>query len=179
MFKFWVASVIMISLICGLVFLSVQQVLRIGANDPQIQMAEDTAYSLARGQSIPTDFVTVDPSQSLAPFVITYDKKGDVTSSSAILNGRTPMLPPDALNSALIKGEQRFTWQPEPQVRIAAVVVPFSGKKSGFVLVGRSLREVEKREDSQLVYVLGAWIACVFVISFAYLFSLFSFDKKR
>ncbi len=38
-----------------------------------------------------------------------------------------------------------MTWQPERRVRIATVVVRYEGRESGFVLAGRSLREVEER----------------------------------
>ena len=67
---------------------------------------------------------------------------------------------------------RRLTWQPTPDVRIAAVTVYFSDSdqsiattssssvklRSGFVLVGRSLREVEARER-QLGFIMGVgWI---------------------
>jgi hypothetical protein len=41
-------------------------------------------------------------------------------------------------------------------VRIAAVIVPYDG---GFVLAGRSLREVEKRELQVQGFAAAAWIA--------------------
>jgi hypothetical protein len=51
------------------------------------------------------------------------------------------------------------TWQPAPNVRMATVVVPYSGSNvSGFVVAGRSLREVEVREASLTKMVGLAWI---------------------
>jgi hypothetical protein len=50
-------------------------------------------------------------------------------------------------------GEDRITWQPEPGVRIAAVVTRFAGNDSGFVLAGRNMREAQKREDLVLALV--------------------------
>jgi len=51
------------------------------------------------------------------------------------------------------------SWQPAPGVRIASVIVPISVNDDGFVLAGRSLREVEYRVD-QLTLKLGlGWLA--------------------
>jgi hypothetical protein len=55
-------------------------------------------------------------------------------------------------------GQDRVTWQPEPGVRIAAVVVRYQGAQPGFVLAGRSLREVEVREDNAELIAGVAWI---------------------
>jgi len=55
-----------------------QQVLRMSANDPQIQMAEDAAQRLNAGEDaerIVPDH-KVDMAASLAPFVIIYDDSG-------------------------------------------------------------------------------------------------------
>jgi hypothetical protein len=45
--KYWLLIVIIVTGICGLIYGVVQQDIRQGANDPQIQMAEDAA-SLCR-----------------------------------------------------------------------------------------------------------------------------------
>jgi hypothetical protein len=55
-------------------------------------------------------------------------------------------------------GEDRVSWQPEPGVRIAAVIIRYQGAQSGFVLAGRSLREVEVREDNAEAYAGAAWV---------------------
>ena len=49
--------------------------------------------------------------------------------------------------------------QPEAGVRIAAVIVPVSGAKPGFVLAGRSLRETENRIDQFGLLVVAALLA--------------------
>ena len=48
MMKTWVPLTIGTTLLCGLVYLATQQSIRQGANDPQIQMAEDAAAALVR-----------------------------------------------------------------------------------------------------------------------------------
>ena len=134
--------------LCMLVYLTVQQSLRQGLNDPQIQMAEDAAAAIGQGRAavdlLPS--TQVDVASSLAPFLIVYDDTGKVLASSAILHGQAPSLPAGVLEYTRTNGEDRVTWQPEAGVRIAAVVVRYDGAQPGFVLAGRNMREVEKRE---------------------------------
>ena len=93
--KYWLAGVVVITIFCGLVYGSIQQVLRLGANDPQIQMSQDIAAKISQNQStldlIPQE--KVDISKSLAPFIIVFDENGKPIASSAILNNMTPVPP--------------------------------------------------------------------------------------
>lgn len=59
----------------GLIYTAVQQDLRQSANDPQIQMAEDTATKLAAGQQVQNVVPAekVDIATSLAPYIIVFD----------------------------------------------------------------------------------------------------------
>jgi hypothetical protein len=162
-----------ITLIFGVSFAMVQQSLRMGANDPQIQLAEDGARAL-EGGGAPVSVVSrdiIDVSQSLAPFVIVLDKD-EVTplESSVKLHSTIPVPPKGVLDYALANGENRLTWQPENGVRIALVVVPYtSSARSGFVLAGRSLREVEIRESSAQNMALVGWLISI-VIGFVALY---------
>lgn len=146
-------------LVCGVIYVVAQQGLRIGANDPQIQMAQDGAAALAAGAT-PASLMgqgPVEMSQSLAPFVIVFDDSGMPLASSARLHGRMAALPGGLLDYVRQHGEDRVTWQPESGVRLATVIVPVPGGPGGFVLAGRSLLEVEKRIDqAQLLSSLGA-----------------------
>jgi hypothetical protein len=127
-----------------------------GANDPQIQMAEDAADHLAGGGTpesvLPAS--RIDIARSLAPFVVVYDRAGGPLATSGLLHGQVPVLPSGVLDYVRDNGEDRVTWQPENGVRIAAVVTSYGGPQPGFVLAGRSLREVEKRE-SQTESIVG------------------------
>ena len=49
--RHWLPLALLTCAFCCLTYLAVQQVLRMGANDPQIQMAEDTASALASGSN--------------------------------------------------------------------------------------------------------------------------------
>lgn len=163
--RHWLPLAVVTTALCRLVYLAVQQSLRWGANDPQIQMAEDAADTLSAGRTpesvLPA--ASIDVARSLAPFMIVYNDSGETLASSGLLHGQTPVLPAGVLDYVRQNGEDRVTWQPEPGVRIAAVVVSYGGTQPGFVLVGRSLREVEERE-SQVESIAGlAWLVTLAV----------------
>lgn len=144
----WLPLAVAIAILTGLVYVAVQQSYRMSANDPQIQISEDVADVINKGttpdQIVPPEGST-DISKSLATFVIIYDDTGKAVGSTAILDGKTPLVPSGVLDFARQHGNDKFTWQPKTGVRVAAVVARYSGKASGFVLVGRSLREIEIR----------------------------------
>jgi hypothetical protein len=139
--------------IAGTGYFISQQVLRMSANDPQIQLAEDAAERLAAGENasrvVPDR--PIDMANSLAPFVIVYDDSGHPVASSARLDGSVPTPPQGVFDFVRANREERVTWQPHPGVRIASVVTRAS---NGFVVAGRNMREVEVREA--LVFKIAA-----------------------
>lgn len=151
---------ILFTLLCGLNYLTFQQVLRQSANDPQIQIAEDTAVNFSNDQ-IPIISNKINIDKSLSTFIIIFDKDGNVLVSSAVLNNKVPTLPDGVLQETNSKKEIRFTWQPENGVRISAVLVKAD---KGYVLAGRSLREIEKREDNLHYITLAVWIVGVVIL---------------
>lgn len=157
----WAPQAIIITIICGLIYISVQQILRQSANDPQIQMAEDYAANISAGNisdSLSIDG-SIDISRSLAPFIIIYDSAGKPLSGNARLNKKIPAVPVDFLLTAKNNGQSRITWQPEKGIKIAAVIIPFAGKaKGGFVLAGRSLREVQMRTSNIDMFCVSTWL---------------------
>jgi len=168
-----------------------QQVLRLGANDPQIALADDLVAKLEQGIA-PADAVapaSIDIARSLTPFVIAYDDQGHPSASQARLDGAIPVPPSGVFDYVRQHGEDRLSWQPilgttsnkdeksalnggmAPRghgVRIAAVIQRVklaNGSSGGFVLAGRNMREVENREH--LVGQLAAltWIAMLALIA--------------
>lgn len=159
----WFLLIVTVSCVLGIVFIAVQQDLRISANDPQIQIAEDIATGLTNHHYMNLTQHTIDISQSLSSFVMTFNMQGKVQSSEAELHGKTPIVPQGVFASAS-KGEDRFTWQPENNTRIAAVVTAYD---NGYVLVGRNIREVEKREDTLLKQIILGWLVTIGVTGIA------------
>jgi hypothetical protein len=143
---------------CLLVWIAVQQVWRLDANDPQIQMARDAARRLASGQA-PVDTVvpttTVEVATSLAPFLTVLDARGSIVASSGRVHGALKSVPSGVLDHVRASGEEEVSWQPEPGVRVATSVVSYPG---GFVLAGRSLVESERRTGRIGDLIALAWL---------------------
>ena len=163
--RHWLLVAIVVTGLIGILYTIFQQSLRQGANDPQIQMAEDVAAKLADGQPVQNVVPSekVDIAKSLAPYLIIFDANGNPLASTAQLDGQTPTIPAGVFDSVREKGEDRITWQPQTGVRSAIVVMQFKGSTSGFVLAGRSLREVEKREDGLLQILVAGWVVMMVV----------------
>jgi hypothetical protein len=154
------------TVLCLLVYVTVQQALRTGANDPQIEMAEDAVRALERGDAV--DKVvpggSVEIERSLAPFLMIYDAAGHAIAGSGALNGKAAAPPVGVFEFVREHGEERVTWQPAPGVRLAAVVLGTTAKPAAFVLAARSLREVQKRETYTQNVAAGALVATFVVI---------------
>lgn len=160
----WLPLAFVVTILAGLVYLAVQQTLRQSADDPQIQLAEDAAAALAAQppQSVlPPE--QVDMAASLRPYVMVMSESGDSVASSVSLHGRPPALPSGVLEYVRQHGEERLTWEPEAGVRSATVVVRYAGSHPGFVLAGRSLREVERREDWLTTAVAVVWAGALLI----------------
>jgi hypothetical protein len=166
--RLWLILFAVITGLLGTIYLGLQQNYRLSANDPQIQMSEDLSRKLENGEQ---DVVLVsknyvDIASSLSTFIIVYDEFGRVSNSNARLDGKVPEVPKGVLNYVKVYGQRKVTWSPAPGVRIAAVINKFNGTKSGYVLVGRSLREVEKRIDLLTFQVGVGYFVTIFTISF-------------
>ncbi len=163
---------ILVTFFFGAIYAAVQQNYRQSANDPQIQMAEDAASALNNGRNIQSVVLldNIDISKSLAAFITVYDSSGTPVMSSGYLSGEMPKLPAGVFDYTKNHGEDRFTWQPEKGVRSAVVLVRYD---SGFVLAGRSLKEVEIREGNLLAQLSAAWLASIIVAGFVLYLAIF------
>ncbi len=155
------------TLLFGTVFGAGQQVLRMSANDPQVQIAEDTVRQLDNGaqpDSV-TNATKVDVGSSLAPFVMIYDKAGNQLATSGQLNGKAPKIPTGVLFHTRENTDRAVTWQPASELRFASVT---AAGKNYYVVSARSLREVEQRETDLAKMVLIGWIAALGALMLAY-----------
>lgn len=181
-FEKWLPLAIAIVVMAGLVYVAVQQNYRQSANDPQIQIAQDVAAALSAGQAAPGSVVPPNPtaemSPSLSTFVAVFSATGTPIGSSAALDGKLPVLPAGVLDAAKQRGENRFTWQPKTGARFAVDVAYFSGKEDGFVLAGRSLKEVEVRESQLTLMSLIATVLAL-VLTFGAEYCLAMKKQKK
>ncbi len=152
-------------------YAAMQQSYRLNANDPQIQFAGDVAAQMSAGSlpedAIDTRAIKVDPSKSLDTFAAIVDSNGTVTASDMTLNDATAVPPKGVLAASSLTHQNRITWQPQAGTRIALVVQAYKhDNNSGYVLVGRSLKEVEVRED-MLFWMATAATGAVILLGFA------------
>jgi len=158
----WLPMAFALTVVSALAYVAVQQSYRQSANDPQIQMAEDAANAVAAGVApqslVPSGTVAIET--SLAPYLVFYGQDGTPILGNGLLNGALPKLPAGVFTYTANAGEDRITWQPAPGIREAAIVTRIGGASStaGFVMAGRSLREVEHREDQLELTTDIAWI---------------------
>jgi len=162
--RFYIIPATVITFCMGLALLLALQVVRMQANDPQVEIAEGVSEALNQGQD-PQAFGSLNPtdiSKSLSPFVIVLDQEGKIISGTAVLDGQAPIPPKELLEASKLTGERRVTWEPKSGVRIASVIKPYSFTQddqnfSGFVLAGKSLREANARQQNLLQIAGLAW----------------------
>jgi uncharacterized protein YneF (UPF0154 family) len=148
--------------IFGTIFAVVQQFVRASANDPQIQLAEITASALDNGTP-PSRLISgsVEMDNNLSPFVMIYDKSGKLLSGNGLLDNKAVKVPAGMLAAANGREYSAVTWQPKKNVRIAAVTV---SARNYFVVSGRSLKEVEKREQQSMNIAMAGGVLAAGVV---------------
>ncbi len=169
----WFGIIAILVLIFGTMYGVTQQAQRSAANSPQIQLAEDAAMQLNNGAKAQV-MGKVDMAHSLAPFIIIFDKHGNVVSGSGFLNGRLPQAPLGILTAANGHDYHSISWQPSAGVRIAAITV---AAKDYYVLSGRSLKEVEANEQASFWFAFLGGVASLILLAGVYL-SAFRIAKR-
>lgn len=156
---YWWVLALTVTILCSGLYAVGQQVMRHSANDPQIQIAEDIAYALEHGGDphVLAGTNSVEIAQSLSPFVIIYNEDYQMIASN-VRDAQVPMIPRGVLEYTKQYGTDRVTWQPAPALRIASVVQHVESGQGGFVLVGRSLREIESRMEGLFQNVVIGWL---------------------
>ncbi len=154
------ALALALTLLGGAAAITMQQMLRRGGNQPQIDMAQWYAGEIGAGEEpgnvIPPGYVDLE--QSLQPFVIFYDEQGNPGPGTGYLEQKIPAPPSGVFNFVRIHGSENVTWEPRPGVRVASVVRRINSKTPGFILAGRSLRLVEEQESLLWRIVMGGWV---------------------
>lgn len=147
--------------IAVLVYMPFQYMYRESLNDPQIELTRDAESLLLAGVA-PQDIVNsqnlFDIRSSLSPFTVIYDKDGKPLSSNAIYGDGVPVPPASVLLYAKNNKENRITWQPDVNTRIALVIryVEMKDGNSFYVMSGRNMEEGEKR-----ISIIGGMIVSV------------------
>jgi hypothetical protein len=160
------ALALVLTLAGGVTAVTMQQMLRRGADQPQVDMADRYAGEIGSGEApgnvIPPGYVDLE--RSLQPFVIFYDDFGKAGTGTGYIDQSLPVLPSGVLEFVRSHGSENVTWQPRPGIRIASVIKHVTGKRSGFILAGRSLRTVEEQESLLRRMFIGGWIVLMLLL---------------
>ena len=161
MARTWLPLAVAVTFVCGLVYLVGQQSFRAGLNDPQIQVARDAAAALDAGAAVSSvvPSLAVQITRSESPFVVVYGADNGVLASSGRLGLNEPVPPQSVLDSARSDGENRTTWQPTSQLRLAAVSV--ATQDGRVVLAARTVSEVEHRITDLGRLTAIAWVSAL------------------
>ena len=157
----WLPAAVAVTVAAGAAYGVGQNIARSAANDPQIQLAQDGAAELAAGAHAAdvANGPQVDLATSLAVVTTVVGHAGTILASTGRLDGVEVRPPLGALAAATSHGPRIVTWQPRRGVRMAAVIVRYSGASgSGTVVVARSLRVVEQRDSQLLALVAAGWL---------------------
>jgi hypothetical protein len=79
---------------------------------------------------------------------VVFSATGTPINSSVLLGGKLPTLPAGVFSSVKSGQDDNFTWQPQGGLRVAAVLSKFAGPQPGYVLAGRSIAQIEIRENN-------------------------------
>ena len=159
-FRNWLGYAAVITLVCILVYVTVQQSFRLSANDPQVEMAQDAALAIDKGtdpHTLTAANAAIDISQGLSPFIMVYDPLGNVIAGNATLNGKPLKIPQGVIDYIRKNGRDAASWQPAPGVRQAMVGISTS-KGNYIVVAGRSLGPTEERIGRLGEQVAFGWV---------------------
>jgi len=159
-FRSWFGYAAMMTLVCILVYITVQQVYRSSANDPQLQMAQDVAIAINKSvdpKSLPATQTGIEISEGLSPYVLVFDPSGNIVAGSATLNGKVLRIPQGVIDYIRKNGRDAASWQPQPGVRQAMVGISAANGKY-IVAAGRSLSPTEERIGRLGEQVVFGWV---------------------
>ena len=134
---------VILVLILGVWFVSVQQKIRLSANDLPATIAATAKQNLEQGL---VDRVTTGKIINLRtdndPFVIILNQDKKIIGTTALLDNSLISPPVGVMDAATKKGVNKITWAPEKKIREAIIVIPY---KDGYVIAGQSLKTFEDR----------------------------------
>jgi hypothetical protein len=163
----WLPLAVAITLLSGLAYGIGQQVYRQSLDDPQQQIAEDTARIVVAGLDpavLAPKGSAIEISESLGTWMAFYDTRLEPKAATGLLHGVIPNIPAGVFDTAKTRGTYAVSWQPEPGVRQALVIVKAGDR--GYAVSGRNMRAVEDRIGDLGTLVLVYW-ALSMLASFA------------
>jgi hypothetical protein len=167
----WLAAAIIITLIFGSAYVTLQQIGRHLAN------AAPAAAAAVQVQQMGSETLT-GPRLELTPdsgvVVMVFGEDNQPSSTTVTLHGELPILPAGVLETARTSGSDFVTWQPEPGLRMAVVARQAAGS---VVVAGQSLTPFEDIDRMSLFFLAAGWLGSVVVLAAAY--TATEFTRRR
>jgi len=157
----WVAAALIVTIVFGSVYLTLQHIGRQEVNDAP------AAAAAAQVQNIGSEPVTgprLEPTPGRGIFVIVYGEDNKPVSTTVTLHGDVPDLPAGVLDTTRTAGADAVTWQPEPGLRMAVVTRQVSGK---VVVAGQSLTPFENMDRWTQFVLTAGWLGSMLVLAAA------------
>jgi hypothetical protein len=164
--KHWLLAEMIIVGFCILICVLLNYNLRTAGDDPQVEISRNIAAELAASPDTlgPTDLSgttsITDPSKSLSTFYMVFASDRALLVSTVNFGAEQYVPADNVFEKARNNGEYRFTWQPSPDLRLAAVINYYKGDKNeGFAMAARSLSEIEARINGVRFYTVIGGLA--------------------
>lgn len=158
----WVAAAVIVTIVFGTVYLTLQQIGRRAVNDAP---AAALAAQIQQLDSDPATGPRLELTKDSGTFLIVYGDDNKPVFTTVTLHGEVPDLPAGVLDTARTAGTDAVTWQPEPDLRMA-VVARHAARR--VVVAGQSLTPFENSDRwTQLILATG-WLISMMVLGAAY-----------
>lgn len=168
----WLAAAVIVIVVFGTVYLTLQHIGREAVNDAPAAAA---AAQIQKIDSYPAG-PRLELTKDSGTFVIVYGEDNTPVFTTVTLHGEAPNLPAGVLDTTRTAGMDAVTWQPEPGLRMAVVTRQAAGK---VVVAGQSLTPFENTDRwTQLVLTAG-WLASMLVLAAAFAVTVFISRRPR
>ena len=177
-YRHYLLSAVILTGIFSTMFVLVQQLGRMQANDTPTLLATQVAKQLDAGLGLTSiNMGATDLANNPIPFVIIYDKQGKAVGGSGYLNAKLAVAPKGVLEHAKTGKNNVVTWQPKSGVRIASVTAV---AKDYYVLGGQSLKATENHASQLLkLTVLGYGVSLAVLAAYVCVGRLTRPNKTR
>jgi hypothetical protein len=170
----WLVSLVVVSLLFGSVYVSLQQIGRMADEDVPAALAL-AQLSAPNPQALSSDN-PVDLAKGPGTFVNVYRNDGTPVAGSGTLSGGVPRLPQGVIESTVRTGQDRVTWQPQAGIRYAIVA---RAARDTVVVAGQNLQPSETRDTKVLLFLGLGWLGSVLVIAAGYALTVRRSDWVR
>jgi hypothetical protein len=158
----WLTATIIITLIFGSVYVTLQQFGRHSANAAPAAAAAAQIQQMGSG---PTAEPRLELTADSGIFVMVFGEDNKPAASTVILHGELPVIPAGVLETARTFGSDTVTWQPEPGLRMAVVARQAPG---GVVVAGQSLTPFEDSDRMSQLFLAAGWAGSMVVLAGGY-----------